>query len=363
MSLKSIITDKQSGESADVTCNGYGCALSVATHPLVEKEDKLLFFTNATEGIEMNKDASFGGTPDKVHDGTDSVLWTGANVVGANATFNSAAQAHAGATSVLVTTPTAGDIFEFDKAADINLNNYVALTMWIYVDGNWGDGDSTEVYGYDDGAGLTVGVAVNLEDYFNPAVTGTWQKISIPLEDMALTTATTVDRLRFAQVSTLAVKPTYYLDDIQFEETGTPLNYDVEPEKGTWFHVRKLMVFYADAYTGTLADATMPKIPYDGFFGVSALDTGIVYQRIIEDDTKTTYAIKQHSDFMNFSDATVSGYGSDGTNSWVSIKINFASEIILRPENFDKLRLQITEDLSGLLSFRISVGGFIEYRD
>jgi len=364
--IESIIIDPKTGIPAEVVDGIEQNALVVATRPLKEFDNKLTFFANAEYGIDMNQDASTGGIPEEVHNGIDDVLWTATDIVGgAKTTFNSANQNHTagGNQSVKVDNSPVNDVFQFDKGADLDCNGYVSLSLWVYVDKDWKSGDNIELYGWDTGTGLQVGDSISLQNYFTWSEFDVWQKISIPLVDMgALASYTTLDALRVQIITKEGKSPKFYLDDIQFEQTGNPITYSIEPELGTWLHLDKFMMVYADAYTGILADLAMPKIPYNSFFALSALSVGIVYQRWCKGEVVTTASIKQHSDLMSFSNATITGHGSDGVNSWVAIAITFPAEIILRPEHEDKVSFTISENLSGLELLRFSAGGKEESR-
>lgn len=355
------------GQIADVVDGDEMHGIVVATRPLKEYTNKLTFFTNDTFGRDMNQDASFGGNPDEIHDGIDAVYWTASAISGAW-TFNSAAQNHtpAGAQSIDATGTLNGNEALFTRGAPIALSGYVALTGWIYIT-SWGAVGTRHVELRARLATADIGNTVNADDYVDTATIGSWQKFSIPKSDLGLG-GENIDELVVQTINSGGAAPNYYLDDLQWEETGVDLFYTVVPEIGTWLHIDKLMVVYADAYTGIVTvagnteNATMPSIPYDGFFGVSALDSGIIYHRHGEGVIQVTSPIKQHSDLMNFSNAQVTGYGSDGTSSWVSVVVNFSAGVILKSEDDDFLELHITEDLSGLDMLRFSAGGFEEQR-
>jgi len=363
MTVKINIADPQTGIQAEVVDGIEKTALVVATRELKEYTDKVNFFFNSDYGVDLNQDAAAGGTPEEIHNGIDDVLWTGSNIAGATTTFDSAVESHVGTKSVLTNKPVAGNTYQFAKGGDIDLTGYVSLTIWSYVDSNWSALDSTSVYLYDTDTASILGNVVYLEDYFNYFEFGVWHKISIPLGDMGISGATTGDAIRIQQAVTSGIKPIYYIDEIQFEETGNPITYVIEPDNGTWLHVKNFNITIADVYAGTLADATMPKIPYDSLFALPALSTGVVYQKEISGKIIDNATIKQFSDLTSYPNTTVTGYGSDGTNSWVSLLVVFNIPIILKAEYSDRLLLTISEDLSGLLMFRISAGCMIEERE
>ena len=178
----------------------------------------------------------------------------------------------------------------------------------------------------------------------------------------SLSSYATLNALTFRQEAAEGKAPKYYLDDIEFASTGTPLEYCLEPKNGTWLHVNSFQIVIADAYTAKVTtDATMPSIPYNKFFGVTILG-GINYRRIVNGDVINSATILNVLDIMSFSQAKISGYGSDGTNSWVSITVTFTEPVVLKAEDKDKLCFVLVDDLSGLLVFKVSAGCKIEQR-
>jgi len=132
MTLKFYIADPISGIRAEVVDGMEPHALAVATRPLKTFENDLRFFISDTEGADMNVNAGFGGTPDKIHDGTDSVLWAASDIVGGGkTTFNSTDRNHtvAGARSIKVDNSPIGDVFQIAKGSDVTMSNYAALTI------------------------------------------------------------------------------------------------------------------------------------------------------------------------------------------------------------------------------------------
>ena len=362
MAIKSLITDSATKITAEVVKKDISdCkALAVATIPLREFDNKLDYFSNATYGVEMNQNAGFGGTPVEIHDGTDNAYWTARDVVGGGkTTFDSTDQNHttAGTKSIKSDNSPVGDVFEIDKGSTIDLTGYKAFTMWIYVDKDWKAGDQVDFYGWlSTGTPAQVGTKVDLSDYFDYTDFDTWHKIAIPLSEMGLT-GETIDTVRVEQEAAEGKAPKYYLDDVQVEETGIPITFEVTADKGTWFLVKGLQIVCAA--TGT---AVEPNLPYDTLLGTS-IASGIDYKRIQAGITTNAATMNTFTNFMTLSNATITGQGGDTTNNWVSINVNFSEEVVLKGKNEDKLTLTINDDLSGLLYFKVSASGKVEDRD
>lgn len=365
MSIKSYITDKLTGISADVS-HKENCdcqALVVATVPYMDFQNSIKYFTNNTYGIDINQNAASGGSPEKIHNGTDDVLWTGSNITGVSVTFDSTNQNHTGggSKSIYINKASVNNVFQFAKGSDIDLTGYVSISFWVYIDNNWNINDSIEIYCWDTDTSSIVGISVKIEDYVNINTNDVWQKTTIPLTELEVEGATIVDAIRVQIISKEATAPQWYLDDIQFEETGEPLIYELKPDKETWLYIYNFAASFVDVTAGTLADATMPNIPYDSLFGISP-DTGLTYQRVISNEVQFSINLKTFMDFLELPNTIISGSGSDGTNTWAVLDVKHTEPIVLKHENDDRLRFIISDDLSGLLQFRVSAGCKIQNR-
>jgi hypothetical protein len=365
--IKSLITDPGTGIQAEIDDDNDSHALVVATRPLKSYKNVLRFFINDDYGVDMNQNALPGGTPEKIHDGTDSSLWTATDIVGgAKTTFNSTDQAQAGTKSIKVDNSPVNDVFQLAKGSDLDCNGYISITMYIYPDKDWKAGDTIELYGWDTGTGLQVGDAIDLSDYFTYNQYDVWHKLTIPLADMGdLSGYTTLDALRIRIVTKEGKSAKFYIDTFQFEEkTGTtePIAFHLKPDLGTWLHVNSFQILLADEYDSTVSNGTMPGIPYNSLLGVAKLATGITYKRITDNEVISSASIHQFLDFMAFSNATITGSGSDGTNTWVSVNMQFTEPVILKEEDADEMSLTVNDDLSGLLVLRVGAGSKIEQR-
>ena len=215
-------------------------------------------FVNATYGIDMNVNAAFGGTPDGVHNGNDSVLWTDSALIG-TWDFSSTAQAQSGSQSIDATSTVGNNEAQLERGSTIDLSGYVALSGWIYVT-DWRVTGTKDVELRARIAGVDEGTSVSLSNYINEFVFDVWQKFVIPLSDMNLETST-IDQLI---ITTIDIgggpAPDYYLDNIQFEETGAPITFAATAVEGTIFVVNRLLVTIA---------ANVTDVDFDTYMGVS----------------------------------------------------------------------------------------------
>jgi len=364
MPQKTIIQDPENKEGARVVNHSEKSALVVATRPLKTFENSLKFFTNEDYGIDMNINASEGAGKEEIHNGIDTVLWTASDIVGGGkTTFNSTDRAYEGSRSIKVDNSPINDIYQIAKGSNVDMNNYVSLTLWINVDKDWKNNDVVELYGYDTGTGLQVGDSVDLSDYFSYNSYDVWQKISIPLTDMGdLSTYATLDAIRIKQTAKDGPKaPKYYIDTIQFNETGAPVAYTLEPKEGTWLHVHEFVISIADEMAGTLEDGTMPALAYNKVLG-ETLSAGINYQRIQAEIVQFSLTFINLLELIEVAGSEIVSTGSDGTNTWVTLRVKHQEPLILKSEFGDKLQWTIAEDLTGLLHFRVNAGCSIEDR-
>ncbi len=362
--IKALVTGHSTGLEADVdNDNGdEASALVVTTRPFKTYTSETRFFTNDTYGSDLNQNAALGGVPVNIHNGIDNVYWT-ASAISGTWTFNSAAQAHAGAQSIDATTTRNNQTAQITAGAPQALSGYVSISGWIYITGWSTNGvKAVNIFGWDTGASVIEGSAVNIGDYIDTTVFNTWHQFVIPFGDMGLT-GLTIDAIRVTTVDVGAgPPPNYYLDDIRIEQTGAALEYVVEPNIGTWLHVDLMSVIMADAYTGIITvagateNATMPGISYNTLLGVSALTVGLTYQFIQDGGVVDSYEVHQLSDLLQRPDTELTNVISDGTNAFLTIKQVLPCPIILKSESLDRLRILVNDDLSNLLLLRIATG-------
>lgn len=373
MAINSHISDPKTGRNAQVVDGEEEAnALVVATRPLKTFENKVQYFISSTYGFNMN----IGLTNDineYINDGGDNTYWTASVIVGAKWTLDSTDQNHTGggSQSIKYSNGNTNDILQILNNTDIILTNYNTLVLWIYVNNSWATGDSVAIYGWDNETGTQVGNSVFLEDYFTFGDFAIWQQITIPLLDLNLT-AKTIDAIRIQIITKSGVSPTFYLDDIQLEgtieEAGAGI-FKVTPNIGTWLYVNKITIAIADAYTAIIAtgadtnNATLPGLAYNKILGETALSSGILYQRIQDGAVEFSVIIKQLSDLLQLPGAILKNAISDGTNTFLSIDVDYTEPIILKAENNDTLQMVVNDNLSGLLLLRMSVTGKIENRE
>lgn len=318
------------------------------TLPLIQRQPLNIPALNPDRGREMAIDGSFGGTPVGVHNGLDSALWTGSQITGVGVTFNSTDRFNSGAQSIKVEAANVDDIWQFAKGSDLTVSAYTALTLFINVDVGWTEGDSIALYGWDTGTATQMGDPVLLEDYFDPFTFDTWDKLSIPLSDLGLTSGT-IDALRMEMIGKHGQAPTFYIDDFQVEETTAGAKYDINPPAEQKFLMYKFRYTLIGAFAGTVASGTMPGLSYNQLLGVASLDSGILFTWERAGRPVGQASISNLGDAVK-AGATIINHMSDGTNTSITILRELVEPIVLSSRSNDKICISINDNLTGLIS-------------
>ena len=335
-------------------------ALSVVARDYYNYNMTTNFFANSTYGIDLNQNWSnegAGNANELIHDGTDIAAWTGSSVIG-TWDFASTNNPFAGTKNIEMIGASIGDIAQIDRGSDVTMTTQTGFQGKIYLTALGHILAELLFYAWDTGTGTIVGTPVNVYDYINTSTLLSYQTFTIPLADMGLT-ALTFDSVRFE----VAVKAgaTFDMDNIYLTDpTGGSAfgsqTFTMVPNKGQQLVIDGFILTMADEYGGTVTDGTMPSIRYDGFLGLSTLDSGLVF-RVINNVSSVTFVanITTLLEFFQFGHATFGGYGSDGTNSWFSLHLALPAPIVLNDDEKDRLELVLSDDLSGLKWFRWSV--------
>lgn len=338
--------------------------LVVFSEQLKEKDTLFTFSLNPELGFQMAIDGSFGGTPIVVHDGIDTAAWTGSNVSGNKVTFDDASYAESTWTpqSIEINKSGVGDVWQFLRDSDLDLNNYIAISMDVIVDSGWSPGNSISVQGFFLGVGGGPrGVPVLLEDYFNESFFKTVQKIAIPLEDMSLS-ADTIDTLRFEVLAKVGAGPVFYLDNIQIEETSGSREFNVVAPPGTKYYINQFKFTYIDGISTSFADNSMPFLSYDKILGVDKLTTGIGFQRIQTGVSLFSASVTCIADSTR-GGSVLENVFSDGVNAHVTVSTLFTSPVMLDSRRDDAIRITVNDDLTGLVSFTaLAMGHTVDIR-
>jgi hypothetical protein len=308
-------------------------------------------FFNPIYGADLNQNVSFTGTPELINNGGDTVGWTGS--IGAGTwSFTDATDPDTGLAHVSVTNADDLDFAIFSDATETNMANYTAITGRVNLVSYNGALDDIKIQMYNDGS--PVGIQVSLNSYITTSLLGSYQSFVIPKADLELN-GFTIDEMRIIINRTAGGKPTIYFDNIQIEETGDPLVFEVQAAAGEAFHITEIIVTIADTGTGGAAYA------YNKIGAVTALANGVNFNAVVDDETLFGSTIRQNSDLLN-AGGRVTNIIDDGVNTFytISIDASSAAPVILDSRNDDYLNFVINDDLSGLDVFTAVALGFKE---
>lgn len=315
---------------------------------------------NPELGVEMAINGAFGGTPDIIHDGTDTIAYTGSNITGTKVVFDSTDTftnwPPAGTKSIEANKPIVGDIWQFDRGSDVDLSNFIAFTMKIFVVSGWNVGNSIKVYGFDTGTGLQVGDSVLIENFINEQNVNVPQTVAIPLVVMGLESST-IDAIRIEVVSKSGPGVVFYADMIQIEETSGSKAFLIEAPAGTILSISELMFTYIDGSDSTLANSSMPNFDHSTILGVPKLANGITFTQVIDGGIVFDATITCLADSSKGGSTFVSEIGT-ANGSHITVLTKFAEPVELDSRQVDFIGVIINDDLTGLTSFTAIAKGF-----
>lgn len=308
-------------------------------------------FLNDTFGSALNQNVSFSGTPENINNGGDSAGWTGTAVAG-TWDFTAAGVGVGGSAATTLTNGDNADSASFADATETDMSNFTAITGQINLVAYADLSNDLTVEFFNNG--VLVGNSVDLDDFINTGLIGTFQGFVIPKDDMALN-GFTIDEFVITLNRNGGAKPTIYFDNIQIEESGSPLVYRAEARSGTRYLINRIVYAWADVGTGGTAYA------YNKIGALASLVNGLVLTVTVAGEVIFSSTLKDLSDFV-LTGATVENHVDDGTNTFVSVALPTLSQggVILDSTTNDCIALTVNDDLSGLLEFTAFTSGLEE---
>jgi hypothetical protein len=351
MPLDARIFDSLSGKALTFKTFGDISYLPVATLKSLPTVHMQEFLVDENYGEDLNVNASFGGSPEIIHTGEDVAGWTGSNLIGTNATFNSTGQAFSGTQSIYWNQPTVGDTIQFVKGSYLNILNYTALSLQIYIDSGWANNDNVTIQGYSTSAGTTVGNELDLGSYFNPTNFDIWQPVIIPVEDFVIGSEP-IDTFRMVLRSNSGKRPVFYLDNIILEETGTLGSFEFGPEYEEVYELKKLIFSIADDISLSSTNGNALNLSRTQLMGAT-LTNGLAL--ILKSHGVTIYSIN----IFDIEDLLAAGFVitnaiDDGSSSLITLELDFTDNPIhMHTKDGDQVTIALSDDLSTLQHFKV----------
>ena len=129
--------------------------------------------------------------------------------------------------------------------------------------------------------------------------------------------------------------------------------------KARRYYVDRLVLTFADALPGTVADGTMVGLSYDKLLAATLVSG---FQLVLRDHSEIllSYTVKDLGDLLS-SGATMEPAISDGTNTLVVVTLHFDTPLVLRgPDTVSSLAIIVRDDMSQLLRFTALARGGVE---
>lgn len=359
MGVKAYITDLV-GQAAEIMrgkIKGARLGLVVYNSPQHHWTTTSIPFLSSAGSPHLNVDGSASGATDGIHDGTDSVLWTGTALSG-TWDFASTTQFNSGAMSVDATATVNGDQAQFERSSAIDSGNFAILTGAVYLEKYNATRNSIPINFLL--AGVPNGLTVNLGDFINTATLNAWQSFTIPLCDFEVTGD--IDQMVVETATTSGFTPEYYLDDLDLRAGGGEV-FTAQVPKDRTFRLTKMEVTFRDdidlfATVGANENATAWSINPDGIMGLSALTNGLAVRSVVDGVTGQSAVLRNMADML-YTVFSVSNVFAQGTDAIVKLESSVDTVIFFDGAQDDRVELVISDDMTGLTDFRAILRGDI----
>jgi len=312
----------------------------------------------------MAQDGAFTGTPTIVYqENAGTPTEYDATAIVGTWDFASTVEPDTGTYCIDATAVQDGDIMEFDNGSVVDA---VAIRGRIHLE-YWADakGHNLALYIFNKTTQQVVGVEVSIQNYINTDLLDTYQTFVILLTDLGIT-GSQLDaiRIRVDSIPQEPNAPDFRLDNIQIEESGGGIVFRAEPLPGTWYHARYLKTIFTGIPTGFHTDGRDPLIDPYQLFNIAKLTNGIV--NIIKSSGQVVEAINvkcldDYHAIPEMEPPYILSKAADGTVS-VAFRLEWAERLILKAEDGDYSELVVNDDLRGLGSLRVRLGGYYELR-
>jgi len=332
------------------THNGQPRGLVVYNDNLNNYTYDVKYLTNPTYGRNVNQDpTALTPTSVTIHDGGDTAAWTPTNLSGSGFDFAGTTQVFAGTRSIDATASSNNNIASFSVGFSINPALISFLRMRIYIESWDGRGTKDVQVQWADASTLT-GAAVNLSDYIDTTLTGTWQLVDIPISDFQITTAT-VNELRIQTLATgPGQAPDYHLDNIEYLAVSGSVDafeFRWDPEYGDTYYVLEFKM--------TALTSGKTTVDTDEFFGITALTNGI---ELVLRDEKTIYAAldaRTTFDLLSWGHVELDAFGGNNkVTQVISFQIPDEHMTVIGKRGM-YIVLRVRDDLSGIDKLTCSV--------
>lgn len=312
---------------------------------------------NDLYGSEMAQDASFGGTPVGIHNGTDTAYWTASTLSG-TWDFSSATNPAAGSACIENVSNGNNEEALFTAAAPVDAGSYLGFSGVIRLE-QWGGAAGTKHLELRFRlGGVDVGNSISLEDYIDTGLLNAYQSFGINLIDFGITNES-IDELVILKYKDSGSSPHFRMDTLQLEETGGAISFVVVAPPHKKYIIKSLYLSYVDDLDISLLNNSAPALSYNKVLGENALTNGVNYQIMEDGVVVSSVSTKTIGDNLK-SGANIVSLICDGTTTCLTLEVVFGGPLVLDSRYDDCLRITINDDLSGLISFSALSSGTLQ---
>ena len=354
MPLNSKIIGPPEGDDASVLNyhSIYPAALNVVAHPFAEPSPTVwpVVDVNGSEQMAVNGDPA-GVASEQMYDGTNPGPWPVSIISGVWALF---ATSPTGGNAIDGTGTTGAARIRFDNGSSFSLANFSNLAMEVYVV-SWPGNRDLMTHGVD-GAGAQVGLTVDIDDYINTGLSGTWQTAIIPLPDMG--SPPSVDGF---DIFTSGNNLDFWIRNVRLlgtDPTAGPRQFTAKALPGTRFRINQIKATFSANIPPDQLDPTE-------MFGLPELANGILYQFKFGTEVFNTSLFRNFHDIVKLGSQTGEVWGGT-TNNRLTYSTTYVTNpdyLVLDSSRDDEFRIFVLDDLSSFVSFTTNLSIGIEFLD
>lgn len=306
-------------------------------------------FADDQGNIQMNIDALPAGPITNVYDGGDNAGWTPSGSsprwVLASALQNNTP---AGAFSLHSNNARTGEFVSLTET-DTDLAPFLGIKGFFYIE----QIDSLTRLNLQAALNtVNVGSPVDIRNFINLSIIGSWQPFFIPLSDMGLAGATIDEFIITATTSTNSTNK-YFIDDFGLQEPGVsnPVTYTLRPNIETLMDIQEFS-FYLEGPETEGQGAT--GISGTGMLSAVGLTLGFTFR------IKSLAGIVFSTSVVNMRDllrlpGTRVQTGGDAINMWASIQLDFRqSPLYISSNEKEFIEIVVQDDYSLLTNFTVT---------
>jgi hypothetical protein len=294
---------------------------------------------------EMAGDWSASGTPDNVYIDDPTTNWTNSTLSGTWDFASTAITPQGGTECIDGTSTVDGDQIQIERSSDLDMGSYEAVSGYIYLTKY--NATRNSILLSLGNADTVQGNSVNIGDYIDTGSLNAWQQFTIPKADLGITDQD-IDQFNITVGNTSGQPADFYLDTLNIEESGGQL-FSATIPRGITFELYSINYMFHDNIT---------QIEPNQIMGLSKLTNGITIRTEVGGRATFGAGARSFAELIAAGaqlDSTIIG-ATESCVNFVSLSPAFTR---LKGDDNDRFSFFLSDDLSGLTSFRAILRGRI----